>query len=130
MSNKLQIALDALKALGRVLQAGTPSIDTIHELGADCPMEEAWLIFHDEVRPCMAALEAMQGQSDDSEIINHEEALSLAYIKRQESNLARCYIDLAAPVPAKQERTPDQIKSEIADLLWELNRIDVVVKSL
>mgnify|MGYP001616742376 CR=1 FL=1 len=29
------------------------------------------------------------------EILNHEEALQLAYSRKRESNLARCYIDLA-----------------------------------
>jgi hypothetical protein len=30
----------------------------------------------------------------NSEVINHDEALQLAYLKRGESNLARCYIAL------------------------------------
>lgn len=43
-------------------------------------------------------------------IINHDEAFQLAQIKQQESNLARCYLDLraqlaapGAPVPAKAD---------------------------
>jgi hypothetical protein len=31
---------------------------------------------------------------DDGSIINHDEALQLAFTKQAESNLARCYIDL------------------------------------
>lgn len=36
--------------------------------------------------------------------VNHEEALQLAYLKRRESNLARCYIELATrPTPPAPE---------------------------
>lgn len=36
------------------------------------------------------------------EAVNHDEALQLAYMKRGESNLARCYIELATHPPAAQ----------------------------
>ena len=52
--------------------------------------------------------------------INHEEALELAYIKQQESNLARCYISLTAKV---QELEKD--KGSLMDENVELqNSID------
>jgi hypothetical protein len=35
---------------------------------------------------------------DDELPVNHEEALQLAYLKREESNLARCYLSLQARV--------------------------------
>jgi hypothetical protein len=50
---RLLLALDNIK---NVLQLGTVSIDKIHELGADGPAEEAWLIFYDEVLPLMRPL--------------------------------------------------------------------------
>lgn len=46
---------DALEELRGVLQRGTVSIDKIHELGADGPAEEAWLMFYDEIMPLYRA---------------------------------------------------------------------------
>jgi hypothetical protein len=48
-----------------------------------------------------------------SEPINHQEALNLALQQRRESNLARCYLDLA-------KREPD---SEKVSLLAFYNRV-------
>ena len=36
-------------------------------------------------------------------VVNHAEALELAQMKRHESNLARCYLDLAAPAQDPQD---------------------------
>lgn len=38
---------------------------------------------------------AASGAVSTGEVINHEEALQLAHLRKHESNLARCYIDLA-----------------------------------
>jgi hypothetical protein len=46
--NRLMSSMDELR---RVLQAGTPSIDTIHEFGPDGPAEAAWQILHDDILP-------------------------------------------------------------------------------
>lgn len=38
----------------------------------------------------------------EGEIINHQEAEELAHLKRKESNLARCYLDLLSRAPAQR----------------------------
>lgn len=48
ISESLRIALNDLR---KTLQMSTPSIDQIHESGADGPLEEAWQIFYDNVLP-------------------------------------------------------------------------------
>lgn len=47
--------------------------------------------------------------------INHAEAKSLAYIKRKESNLARCYLELCE-IKKSEKSPPDQKDAEIAQL--------------
>jgi hypothetical protein len=42
-----------------------------------------------------------------SEPINHEEAEQLAQMKRGESNLARCYLDMKVQVTAYEKRIPE-----------------------
>jgi len=45
-----------------------------------------------------------ENDSTGETVINHEEALELAYIKRQDSNLARGYIELTAKVQELEEK--------------------------
>jgi hypothetical protein len=37
---------------------------------------------------------------NEDEKLNHDEALQLAFLRRDESNLARCYVDLATRTPS------------------------------
>lgn len=53
--------LAALDSLRLKLQFATPSIDQIHEVGADGPLEEAWQIYYDEVMPALARAKAASG---------------------------------------------------------------------
>lgn len=57
---------DALDRLRHALQMATPSIDQIHEVGADGPLEEAWQIYYDEVMPMLyRAPVAQEGKAVD-----------------------------------------------------------------
>lgn len=50
-------------------------------------------------------------ETDDSTFINHEEAHLFAEMKRKESNLARCYLELELRISACQ--------AKLAEAEWE-----------
>lgn len=57
-SDPLSALIASLGELRMILQQGTVTIDKIHELGADGPAEEAWMLFYDEILPLMAVLKS------------------------------------------------------------------------
>jgi hypothetical protein len=64
--------------------------------------------FDYEIRPKAPAPEAAT-PPDTGEVgqpVNHEEAEQLAHLKVQESNLARCYLDLVASLRTPSHRPP------------------------
>jgi hypothetical protein len=101
--------LPALREIQNILIMGTVTIDKIHELGADGPAEEVWLVFHDDVMPLLDALEisARPRQAPDW--------------KPREPELLRAIAEEISAPQGQQSATPDapEIYEYPSSVAWQ-----------